>query len=345
MALHGDERASARLCRQVLICQGLRDDGQLDAVIEALQDESAWAQASPELLAYRALSLAEVHFQTRDFDNARQAWRVAEQHIALHEVAATYVGGAIRLLEHRMAYSQAPTRNYGNIAAALASIVSQGPGTCHPEVDRFTRGMALNLAALCERRWLEEHACHSQEAERRLHCDAALRYWFAALFGFLTTGQHEHVQHMCANVGYLLQRLYEQESGIQPEQALEWYGLAQAWQNRFELPDNTVWEYIFLGDFWLYRPAVRPVFNNMALRIGWNGKRPDTLEFYEHAAARALEIGEPRQMAHTSLNLFHFAREHHFAAIAEDARLTLRGVLDSHPDVRSLLAAEGYSLT
>ena len=49
-------------------------------------------------------------------------------------------------------------------------------------------------------------------------------------------------------------------------------------------------------------------------------------------------------MAHTALNLFHFAREKGLLNVLQRARQGLDGVLQAHPDVRRILVAEGYAL-
>ena len=244
---------------------------------------------------------------------------------------------------HRLAYFKSPATNYSKIAAAITPLLSQSARG--PEVDRHTRGLALNLAALCERRWLEEHAPGLGGVEASMpHFDAALRYWYAALFAFVTSSQHELAQNMCSNIGYLLQRAFELGLQPGPQAALQWYAVAQTLQNRFDLADNNVWECIFLGDFWLYQPKVRSAFKAIAARVGWAGRRPDTIDFYEYALSRATELGEPRQIAHTALNLWHFAREHAQPSIASVARAALRATFSAYPDVRGILKSEGYAL-
>lgn len=273
----------AALCQHVVVYQGLVIDGLHAQAIEALEDDHAWRCASPEFQAFRHLSLAETHLQCSAFDAAVKAIAASKRLLDRCEVAVMYLGGALRLIQHRLAYGKAPTKNYASISSELVPLLNQPPGIRFAEVDRFTRGLALNLAALCERRWLEEHAKRGAVPVAAGHLEAALRYWFAALFGFITSNQYEYAQNMCSNIGYLLHRAFELGLDVRPQAALEWYAVAQVWQNRFDLADNNVWEYIFLGEFWLYQPKVRSAFAAMAPRVVWEGRRPDTLGFYEHA--------------------------------------------------------------
>ena len=68
------------------------------------------------------------------------------------------------------------------------------------------------------------------------------------------------------------------------------------------------------------------------------------IEFYDKALIRAREIGDPRQIAHTALNMMHFARAKNLHDAAAAAAAELAGVFGAHPDLRTLLNAEGYPL-
>ena len=342
LAVDATPEACAALLQHVMLCDGLLLEGRVDEAAQAFGDSSAWQTASNELQAYRQLRLSECHLQRRDFARAMTALQACRVLVDDCQVAAVYLGAAVQLAAHRLAYVKSPATNYSKIAGAIAPLLN--PGARGPEVDRHTRGLALNLAALCERRWLEEHAAGRGGEASMAHFHAALRYWCAALFAFVTSNQHEHAQNMCSNIGYLLHRAFELGLQPGPQAALAWYAVAQTLQNRFDLADNNVWECIFLGDFWLYQPKVRSAFKAMAARVGWAGRRPDSIDFYEYALKRATEVGEPRQIAHTALNLWHFAREHAQPAVASVARVALRATFSAHPDVRGILKSEGYAL-
>lgn len=334
----------ARLCQHAMLCHAMVLDGRFDDAEVALLDDEAWRHASPEALAFRQLSLADLYQQRRRFSDARRALDAASRTLKRSAVADVHLGGTARYLEHRLAYARAPVRNHGRILAAVAPVLGRAPGVWYPELDRHARGLTLNLAALCERRQFEQLARRRGGPAARPHLASALRYWSAALYGFITAHEYESAQNVCSNVAYTLQRGFELRAEPQPDAALEWYAVAQVLQNRFMLADNNVWEYIFLGDFWLYAPPVRPAFEAMAARVQWAGKRPDRIDFYEAALERARELGDPRQRAHTALNLWHFARQQRSTAPAAAARREFDAVITAHPDVAEILRAEGYPL-
>ncbi len=340
-----DAMNSARLCKQLLICQAHLTEGECRNAIDGLSDLHAWRGASDELTAWRLLRLAEARVALREFAHARAALDRLDTLLAASVVARSHFSGAALMLGHRLTYAETPLHSYAAIAEALAPMLSAPPGDTLLEVDGYARGAALNLAALCERRWLEEHAGTAPRAETQARSALAMRYACAALFSYAINYQYEYVQKTCSNLAYFTQTCHRLGLDVAPALAFAWYALAQAWQDRFELPDNSVWECIFLGDFWLYQPAARGVFASHSLRSDWEGRRPDTLAFYVHAARRARELGDPRQLGHCALNLYHFTRLHGMRDEMLAAHAALRRVLADYPDIEALLLAEGYSLS
>jgi len=344
LSIDPSARSSADLCARLLLCQSYISEGQLDAALEALSDQQAWRWSTPELQALIQLRKVEAQALKRDFAAARESLLIAERLIRQSDVADVYLGSMLLLTRHRIDYAQDPIVAHKRILAALSPQLRAPPGTAVREVDTNARGLSFNLAALCERRWIEEHAHRQPRAQVLSHADTGMRYWSAALFCFMSGNQHEQVQNMCANVGYLHQRLCDLDVISSPADALDWYALAQAWHNRFDLPDNSVWEYVFIGDFWLVRKDVREWIKNAEAQGRWAGRHPSTLDFYEFSYQRATEIGEPRQMAHTALNLWRFCREDSRFAVIQDARAKLDTVLAAYSGLRELLVAEGYAL-
>jgi len=343
LSIDSNAESEAAICARLLFGQSFISEGQLDNALGALSDEQAWRWSTPELHALIQLRKVEVHALKRDFPAARDCLQIAEQLICQAEVAEVYLGPTLTLLRHRIDYAEDATVAHQRILAALSPQVRMPPGTGLREADARTRGLMFNLLALCERRWIEQHASRQPQTQLLAHAKAAMQLWSAALFCFFSSNQHEHVQNMCANIGYLHQRLCDLGVVGSPADALDWYALAQAWHNRFDLPDNSVWEYIFIGDFWLGRQDVRDLMQEPDALGTWAGRHPGTLHFYEFSLQRAEEIGDPRQTAHAALNMWRFCRAGGSFASIRDAKAKLESVLDTYPGLRELLVAEGYS--
>lgn len=344
LAADESPQTTAALCLHVLMCQGLIAEGELSPAIDALQDDAMWREATAELQALRRCSLADMLIQCRQFQRASVALDHADALVRDDQVAAVYLGRMASLNRQRIAYAQSPAQNYKAVSAALRPLVEAAPGEPLPEVDGLSRSLSLNVAALCERRWLEQNGAAVPAQDRARHLSTALRYSYAALFGALASNQHRLACDMSYNLAYLLQRCCELGLGPTPQDVLEWYGIAHTWVNRFDLTLHFVWGYVFLGNFWLDHPEWRPAYTDVAGRGGWSGLRPDSLAFYRFAVDRAGEIGDPRQIAEAGINLFRFCMENRYAEDAAKVKVELRAVFDQHPDVAELLKAEGLKL-
>lgn len=344
LAMSGESEHAARLCRQLLIVHGTLFDGNYSGALTILDECELWQEATPELHGLRLLRSVEAKISARDFVGADRSLFQLKELIDSCPLVQIYLGSATAISEQRVRYAQSPMEYYAAISHALRPAILQAPSQCHLEIDSFSRSRGFGLAALCERRWIEEFAETQAREVALVHVRLGCDYSFAAIYGFLVNAQYEYVQYACANLAYLLQQAYLRGVYTEVDDVFVWYGLAQAWLNRFELPDNTIWEYIFLGDFWLYSPEARSHFCRLHSAPEWDGLRPDQLVFYQRSWVRAQELGEARQMVHAALNLYHFAR---LAVLGEEmasAQHHLRILFDAHPQVKELLLAEGYVL-
>ena len=319
--------------------QALFREGSLAEARDALDEEAAWDGASAELLVWRACRLAESLSKLRDFARAEQVIISAESLVANHRVAASFLGDSVKLLRLRLAYQVNPMNSPFVVLGQLQPVLAG----C-AQIDRLAVGLAYNLAALCHRRWFESASSQPFSAAGLQHREDALAHGFAAVFCFATAELPNYAEYACANLGYLLSRLYSLRVEDSLVAALEWYGIAQAWHNRYELVDDSVWEYIFLGDLMLYQPHAPQAFKQLTKSVKWDGTPPDTLEFFDLALRRAREIGDPRQLAHSALNLMWFARKNDLRGAADAAAAELLAVFSLHPDLRKLLSEEGYPL-
>lgn len=344
LAMSGDMGHSVQLCRQLLIVHGTLFDGNHADALHLLDECELWREATPELHGLRLLRSMEARISSRDFVGAERSLKQLRELNEAYPLAQIYLSSASAISEQRVRYAMSPMELYGSIAQALHPSILQAPSQCRLEIDSFSRSRGFSLAALCERRWIDEFATTQGKEAALSHLQLGCEYSFAAIYGFLVNLQYEHVQYACANLAYLLQRAYLLGLHADSHTIFSWYCLAQAWLNRFELPDNTIWEYIFLGDLWLYSPEVRPQFSHLSGGAEWDGLRPDQLHFYQRSWQRAQELAEPRQMVHAALNLYHFARLATLSDEMTNAQHSLQTLFDTHPQVKEILLAEGYVL-
>ncbi|MDC8772876.1 hypothetical protein [Roseateles albus] len=329
-------------------------DGNTALALEALDSPTAWEGASRKMLALRELKRADLFANLRDFDTAERCLDAA---VALtsgrHTLADSVVSSMAHVSRMRLHYSRSPALHFQEILDAAHGVGTAQmpmPGEASPcgFADRW------NLLMLCERRWLEAHVRTADTAAWAAHLHAMERLGHGALFMCLAAHLHERAQNICANLAYAYQRLSAlaatrtpdgaSESTQHLEAAIEWHALSLSYRLRFDLPDNSAYDLIFLGELWLSGPKARAAFERYAYHIAWLGLRPDEAEFYQRAWECASIINDPRQMAYCALNKLGFARHTRNGAIQDLALQELRCVLGAHPNLVQLLAHEGYAV-
>lgn len=337
LATQLDPLQSARLCLTLLTAQSLYREGELRSNLDLLADDRAWTGASHELEAWRSARLAETAWLLRDFSLAEHAMRTAEARCAQSHAARTWIGPQVALLAPRMAYARDPAGNWRSVQRALEDRLTGAPGT-----DRLHGGLVLNHLALCARREMEQLA---QEAgppgAARAALQRAIQTAEAAVWCFAVAETAAYAQAASANLGHALARARTLELLPDAKPAFAWFGVAQSWMYRFHLPEDSVWDYVFIGDLYLYGSQPGE-FEARGTQQGWDSLRPDEMAFYLAALRRAREIADPRQIAHCLLNHWQFSRR--CGQLGVDSRQALALLLAEHPDLRGSLQREGYPL-
>lgn len=329
-------------------------DGHQELAIEVLTSPDAWRLASPELNALRWVKCGDLLVGRRDFEGANRCFDTAQAHLqSKNPLADGVLTPLLMAARLRLHYHRQPVANYQDLldsAYAAQAPHHPLPGEANPSghADR------LNLLMLCERRWLEAHAQSADAEQWANHLEAMLRCGHAAIFLCLAAQLHERAQNVCANLAYAHQRLAmldRKAAGGTPmadgqhlQRAIEWHALSLSYRLRFDLPDNSAYEYIFLGEFWLSGAAARAAFEKVALHVAWLGMRPDQASFYTHACACAQLLRDPRQQAYTALNKYRFGRFARNPKVESKGLALLSEVLAAHPDLHKVLVDEGYAV-
>lgn len=333
-AAHAD---SVRLCRQMLVAQGLDRDGLRKEALAALLDDAAWDGASEELQAWRLLRGAEAATAVGAFDCALASMDAAETLTRQSLVANRLLAKGLRAARLQHQYSGSPGRSFDELLA-------QGPLWVKAEpMAHFGLSDAdvWNLMSLAERRWHDRRAAVAPADERERHLRDAVTWSHAAIMLALARTDMARAQRYCASLGYLYQRVSALMGAHCLEHAMDWYAMAHALQQRFELPLSASWEFIFIGELWLGAPSLRAQFQEHVHRCVWNNERPDQLSFYTSGLSLAEGLGDPRQVARNALNLYAFAEAYGAGAEADRAVKALTAALKQQPALRALLVSEG----
>ena len=329
-------------------------EGNTALALEALDSPTAWEGGSRQILAFRELKRADLFANLRDFDTAERHLNAA---LALTSGRNTLADSVVISMAHvsrtRLHSTRSPALHFQEILDAAhgvstAQMPMPGEANACGFADRW------NLLMLCERRWLEAHVGTAHAEAWATHLDAMQRLGHGALFMCLAANLHERAQNVCANLAYAYQRVSAlaatrspdgaRESTQHMETAIEWHALSLSYRLRFDLPDNSAYELIFLGELWLSGPKARAAFDRYAFHIAWLGLRPDEAAFYQRAWECAALVNDPRQMAYCALNKLGFARHTRNGTMQALALQDLRGLLRAHPDLAKVLSDEGYAI-
>jgi hypothetical protein len=162
-----------------------------------------------------------------------------------------------------------------------------------------------NLQALASRRKLQALMLRAVPAQpSTLQCAAqqAQDCFGTALYWLAVADDPYHLQAVLVNYAYHLQWPTQQkkialaQSAADVATAVEAWRLSQALIEKFELPEDSAWDFIMLADLWLGHSGARKLMQT-DWRLWPNQRSPAKAAFYERAVALAGQTGDARQQA------------------------------------------------
>ena len=329
-------------------------DGNTALALDALETSPVWEKASRAMLALRHLKRADLLVTLRDFKASEQALEAAE---ALASEGNTMANSVLRSLAHlsraRWRYMRSPSLAFQGLLDAQYG-VNDALKPLPSDVNLSGFADRWNLLMLGQRRWLEANVRSADPEAWAENVSAMQRLGQGAIFMCQAGQFHERAQNVCANLAYAFQQLSELTTVRQPEAlresnryldlSMQWHANSLSYRLRFDLPDNSAYELIFLGELWLSGPRARAAFERYAFQIAWLGLRPDDPAFYARAWECAAFINDPRQMAYCALNELGFARHTRSSDMHERALQKLDTLLTVQPDLVKVLTDEGYTV-
>ena len=307
----------------------------------ALLDEPPrWRDAAPALGALLEMLRTQLLVQLRRFDDARAALAAAKGRAAQAPAAQALLNGQLEMVAERLVYTEQPEQAYPGMLKRLPSLLQ----SCKVPVDPCIQAEALNLLGLCQRRELEAKGPHLNASARKSLLHTMQTNFFASLYLLMVARQFERAQCVCANIAYAYQQVAPQFASSMLGQAMQWHAASTRMHTTLDLPFDSAWEYIFIGDLWLGSEAGRAAAQALPPELSWQGHRPDELLFYVESVETAKRTADPRQKAHALLNLYRFAALANRSVVQTRARTELWDLLQQFQDLVALLRAEGYEL-
>lgn len=337
-------------------------DGSFTDMVESLERDHVWKTATPAARILLHLRLARANKTLRNFKESTKHFHQARRLATASALLDAMFSQHIQLHLERLRYNQNPIAAAQDVEIALTQQIEIFTGvaddaTKRVAVNPITLGHAYNLRALTRRRAIEALPADAEAARRDPLVSACIADGLSALFCLLTTLELETTQNIASNIAYNLQRIALRgwlppiDTAQDANEVFEWYRLSFAWHYRFHLADNTAWEYIFLGEYWLSNPdamdaqhRARSTQRDGVLGVDWQGRPPGEPAFYEHALKRAEQIDDARQITYAALNLYGFGKLRQRPALVRRGRDALTRIARIWPEVITLVRGEGYEL-
>lgn len=315
-------------------------DGEYDQALELLEQADLYglSDSAIHLLELRRARWLLLSGQLDEAQSTLQSGLKSATKLSRPQQVWFQFHAEILLLKVR--YAQNPAANARMIERALTA----QPRSAMQPSDPLALAAQANLLSLVQRRRMESL---NRTQERQL----ARKYWYramdslsTALIGNLAGQSYELVQSCSVNMAYLQQTALEMKLTTSIDEVFNWYACAFSWNNKFNLSENSVWEYIMLAEFYLFEPKVQERFQAKESQLHWQGVRPDKPEFYSSALKNARRLGAPDQIILTLLNGYTFESRFGSRKAAKTYANQLTAVCREHPDHLKALILQGYEL-
>ncbi len=295
-----DCRATSLTCLELILkSDALARSGALNESQDLLAQITAMTGVRPEMHATVMLRRIRILRQLARYDDATDLWQSLSVLSRTRDVRRRDPG--IEWLAKASAlkgeYDQQPSK-HRQIADQLSGLLLPSTpdvrGACHQH----------NFAALlCRREALDLMRLGPSNLTQPL-LNQAWRHISTAIYWATTLRDQENLQNFVFNAGLILKTQFDAGDVSAFGYAVQSFRLAIRCCDEFLVGNDSVWEYIVLGELWLDHPTYRKALEG---DMAFGGSGPQALAFYDEAMKRAKEIGEPRQLARCAANLFRYA--------------------------------------
>lgn len=274
-----------------------------------------------------------------NFEKAKQLANVVTQKPLTMDVGL--VANAQFLLS-RISYDESPTSVYEDLLKNMPAppLVMSSDLRVLPEWH--------NLRALLARRRLIEIVAIDRDQAIHLHCEA-LDHLQSAIYWALQFRDWDRLQAYVANISFHLQSVLPLKLAAVNE-VFMWHRLCLTYGDKLSLAQDSGWEYIFLGKFWLEHHAeiaVESAADPLAHTV--EDAHPSQVKFYSKAIAKLTTCADARQLGIMWLLYSRYVAEHlariqpSTESVSSEISMALSDLFAKNLQLKQTLAAEGYS--
>ena len=327
----------------ITVADELARRAQYAEALEHLAEHAHALDLSAEAQASLALRRARWLRRTGAVQNAGSALQEAQiLALAAHVDARGSLLAECATLRARLQYDADPLASAKTIN--FARLAEQVEEAGSPQL-RWELG---NLQALTIRRRIENMLGGDQVAQASQLsqlAEQAGRAFNVAFYWLLVASDPYHLQAVLVNYAHHLQWLGSQDCAAiaAPEVAdiVTAWRISQLVMEKFDLPEDSAWDYIMFADLWLGSTKAR-VLIGADWRLWPKSRSPATDDFYLHASELARQTGDAGQQVFVwdRRAAFHKATGHLKEAI--DALHSRDALFDHHPGLAERLASESF---
>ena len=294
-------------------------------------------------LIHQGRSLRRMGAFAEGLQSLDAAYRLARQPTCAYAALAD----TALLMRSRLKYDQFPDRATEQLWPLLQTYRRKGlAGHSRARSHGHSEFDLSNLLALMARRRALAAVASGPEAA----ANACTEMWFHARESLFLAWAGNNVialQYACMNTAYGLHMLIgahktwcAETIGVNEDEVIAWYALGFQISKVFSLHEDSAWDRIFLGQFWMSRPFTEWLKPNPALQEG--GWDPTKLAFYKKTVEHANAVGDARQRAISLYGVYLFAAKTGVRNEAAKAREKLDALLRLQPGLREQMKADGY---
>lgn len=290
LTLCGDAALGCALANSLVVIDTQIQSGRYSEAAQLLTSQLQWPNLSDETKCL--LNLRLIHALRSSANNAQIALHLADleqRAYTLPRRLQAYFSGELALFGARDVFNQSPVKGATDIDfVQLRQRLDASPNTS-------SQWEWCNLKALTLRRRIEKQL-QSKAAKELTESlvQELLRQYSSAYFWTLISKAPYYGQSVACNFAYNLYWLCSRQLYPKLDTSIAWFKLAHTMVDKFDLPQDSAWDFLMLGDIYLKSKEARKLIQLDP--FAWpEQSNPAREVFYLRALDLATAFGGPRQ--------------------------------------------------
>ena len=334
---HADPMAWCDAANALAVADVMLVGGQYPEAIGLLQAQMQALELSDAGWCMWALRLIRVQRRMGQYAQANALLpQLQLRTAALPWRMRAYVDSKIGLLSTRAAFDAVPLQTSLSVDfEKLRAVVDTAPNIT-------LQWEWCNLRALAFRRQIERQLQAGAQAHLvQLLVEDAVQTFGAAYFWASLAKEHYHCQAIAINFAYALYWLDSKGLHNGLAASVGWFKLAHTLVDRFDLPQDSAWDFLMLGDIYLSSPQARELIDGDAL--AWPAQTSPAKEaFYKRALDLSRSHGGARQEIIALNQLAGFLHSRKLVAGRQAVRAERDALMKLHVEVVTDMLKDGF---